>query len=110
MSNYGLAPTIHGTGSLVGRIPAAVNASKPAGEWNTYDIRLVGLEVTTVMNGKTLYKDAVIDGLTGIAMNPFEGKPGPIELQGDHGAVEYRNLILTPLTQRKDKSAKANGE
>jgi hypothetical protein len=108
MSNFGIAPTIHATGSLVGRIPAAVNASKPAGEWNTYDIRLVGMEVTTVLNGQTLYKKAVIDGLTGIAMDPFEGKPGPIELQGDHGAVEYRNLVLTPLTQRNGKSAKTN--
>ena len=108
MSNYGLAPTIHGTGSLVGRIPAAVNASKPAGEWNSYDIRLVGLEVTTVMNGQTLYKKGAIVGLTGIAMNSFEGKPGPIELQGDHGAVEYRNIVLTPLTQRNGKSAKTN--
>ncbi len=100
MADYGRPPAIHGTGSLVSRIAPAVNAGKPAGEWNTYDIRLVGLEVTTVLNGKTLYKKAVIDGLTGIAMDPFEGRPGGIELQGDHGAVEYRNIVLVPLTKR----------
>jgi hypothetical protein len=24
-------------------------------------------------------------------------------LQGDHGSVEFRNLVLIPLTQRKGK-------
>lgn len=103
MSDYGRPPNIHGTGSLVSRIAPAVNAGKPAGEWNTFDIRLVGREVTTVLNGQVLYKKAVIDGLTGIAMDPFEGRPGPIELQGDHGAVEYRNIVLVPLTKRGGK-------
>ena len=99
LSDYGRPPNIHGTGSLVSRIAPAVNAGKPAGQWNTYEIRLVGREVTTVLNGQTLYKDKVIDGLTGIAMDPFEGKPGPLELQGDHGSVQYRNLVLVPLTK-----------
>ena len=79
MSDYGRPPTLHGTGSLVGRIAPAVNAGKPAGEWNTYDIRLVGREVTTTLNGQKLYEKGVIDGLTGIAFDPFEGRPGPIE-------------------------------
>lgn len=110
MSDYGRHPNLHNTGSLVSRIAPRVNAGKPANEWNTYDIRLVGREVTTVLNGQTLYKKGVIGGLTGIAFDPFEGKSGPIELQGDHGGVEFRNIALTPLTQRKYKSAKAKGE
>jgi hypothetical protein len=78
-----------------------VNAGKKADEWQTYDIRLVGREVTATLNGEKLYEKGVIDGLTGIAFDPYEGQPGPIELQGDHGPVEFRNLILTPLTKRK---------
>jgi len=109
MSDYGRPPNLHSTGSLVSRIAPVVNAGKPAGEWNRYDIRLVGREVTTTLNGQRLYEKGVIDGLTGIAFDPFEGKPGPVELQGDHGAVEYRNIVLTPLTQRKVKSAKPKG-
>ena len=80
-----------------------MNAGKPANEWNTYDIRLVGREVTTVMNGQTLYTKEVIDGLTGIAIDPFEGRPGQIELQGDHGGVQFRNIVLVPLTKRGGK-------
>jgi hypothetical protein len=100
-SDYGRPPGMHGTGALYTRILPSVNAGKPPGEWQTYDIRLVGREVTTVLNGQKLYEKGVIDGLTGIAFDPFEGRPGPIELQGDHGGVEFRNVILVPLTKRK---------
>ena len=103
LSDYAKPPGMHGTGALYTRILPSVNAGKPPGEWQTYDIRLVGREVTTVLNGQTLYKKGVIDGLTGIAIDPFEGRQGPIELQGDHGGVEFRNLVLVPLTQRKTK-------
>ena len=42
----------------------------------------------------------MIDGLTGIAYDPYEGKPGSLELQGDHGEVEFRNVVLTPLIKK----------
>ena len=102
-SDYGRAPNLHGTGALYTRVLPGVNAGKPPDEWQTFDIRLVGREVTTTLNGQKLYERGVIDGLTGIAFDPFEGRPGPIELQGDHGSVEFRNLVLIPLTQRKAK-------
>jgi hypothetical protein len=100
VGDYGAPPGMHGTGALYTRILPPVNAGKPAGEWNTYDIRLVGMEVTTTLNGVKLYEKGTIDGLTGIAYDPYEGKPGSLELQGDHGAVQFRNLILTPLTKK----------
>jgi hypothetical protein len=100
-SDYGAPPGMHGTGALYTRILPRINASKQPDEWQTYDIRLVGREVTTTLNGEKLYERGVIDGLTGIAFDPNEGEPGHLELQGDHGAVEFRNLILTPLTKSK---------
>ncbi len=101
--DYGKPPGMHGTGALYTRILPRVNAGKPAGEWNTADIRLVGREVTAVLNGQSLYKKAVIVGLNGIAINPFEGQPGPIELQCDETATEFRNIVLVPLTKRSGK-------
>ena len=49
-----------------------------------------------VLNGKTVVCRQNIPGITGGALDSREGEPGPIMLQGDHGPVEYRNVILTP--------------
>jgi hypothetical protein len=101
-NDYGKAePGLHGMGALYHRIPPRVNASKPPGEWQAYDIRLVGRDVTTVLNGQTLYEKGVIDGLTGsLSFDPHEGQPGPIELQGDHATVYFRKITLTPLVRK----------
>ena len=101
LDDFGQPPGLHGTGALYTRIVPPENFGKPAGEWQTLDVRLVGMEVTGTLNGHKLYEKGVIDGLTGIAYDPYEGQPGAIELQGDHGAVQFRNITLTPLAQRK---------
>jgi len=49
-----------------------------------------------VLNGKTVIVDQTIPGITGGALDSNEGQPGPIYLQGDHTAVEYRNIVITP--------------
>ncbi len=70
--------------------------TKPIGEWNTYDITFIGRWVRVILNGVTIIDNKEIPGLTGGALDPHESEPGPIMLQGDHRAVEYRNLIITP--------------
>lgn len=70
--------------------------AKAAGEWQTYDITLVGRTVTVVANGVTVICEQVIPGITGGALDSREGEPGPILLQGDHGPIEFRNMIITP--------------
>ncbi len=96
LEDYGRPLDRHSNGALYSRIVPAENVTRPAGEWQTYDIRLVGRHVTVTLNGKTITQGA-IDGLTAIACDPDEGKPGPIMLQGDHGPVEFRSIRLTPL-------------
>ena len=101
IDDFGRPPGMHGTGALYTRIVPPANYGKPAGEWQTLDVRLVGMEVTGTLNGHTLFEKGVIEGLTGIAFDPYEGQPGALELQGDHGAVQFRNMVLTPLGQKK---------
>jgi Domain of Unknown Function (DUF1080) len=88
----------HSNGGLYSRIIPTENVSKAPGEWQVYDIRLVGMDVSVVSNGKLITK-GVIEGLTAIACDWEEGKPGPIILQGDHGPVDFRNVVLTPLVK-----------
>jgi len=98
LEDYGRPPNTHTNGALYSRIAPSENASKPAGEWQTFDIRLVGRHVKVVLNGKKVV-EGEIEGLTAVAVDPNEGQPGPLILQGDHGSVEFRKITLTPLTK-----------
>ena len=75
--------------------PSEINAKGP-GEWQSYDITLIGRMVTIVSNGKTIISNQEIPGITGGALDSNEGEPGPIYLQGDHQPVEFRNIVITP--------------
>src|SRR6266576_4881640 len=84
-----------GLGAIYGFLIPNQNASKGAGQWEALDITLVGRRVTVVLNGKPIITAQEIPGPTGGALDSKEGTPGPIMLQGDHGPVEYRNLMIT---------------
>ena len=75
--------------------PTEVMAKKP-GEWQTFDITLIGRVITVVANGKMVICNREIPGPTGGALDSDEGAPGPLLLQGDHGPIEYRNIVLRP--------------
>ena len=50
--------------------------------------------VTVVLNGTTIVANREIPGPTGAALDSNEGAPGPLLLQGDHTAIEYRNITI----------------
>lgn len=94
--NFGRLPEKHLMGSIYGFLTPSEMAAKEAGEWQSYDITLIGRMVNIVANGKTVICNQEIPGITGGALDSREGEPGPIYLQGDHGPIEYRNIIITP--------------
>lgn len=94
--NHGEEPLKDYFGAIYGFIEPIEQVAKPAGEWQSYDITLVGRVVTVVANGKMIICNQVIPGITGGALDSKEGEPGPIMLQGDHGSIEYRNIVITP--------------
>ena len=94
--SHGMEPLSTHTGGVYGFLTPNQNAARPAGEWQTYDITLVGRMVTVVLNGETVISMQNIPGITGGALDSNEGEPGPIYLQGDHTAVEFRTIVLTP--------------
>ncbi len=83
-------------GGIYGFLTPNENVAKAAGEWQEYDITLIGRRVTVVANGKTIICDQIIPGITGGAIDSNEGEPGPIMLQGDHLPIEFRNIVITP--------------
>jgi hypothetical protein len=91
-------------------VPPNVNAAKPAGEWQTLSIVFQSPRfdengkktanakfVKVVLNGTVLHENVEMKGPTPGGLTGKEAPIGPLMLQGDHGAVAYRNLKVTPL-------------
>jgi len=93
--NYGDEPDSHRIGGIYGFLTPSVNAAKPAGQWQTVEITLIGRVVTVILNGERVIDRQTIPGITGGAIDNNEAVPGPLMLQGDHGPIEFRKVVVT---------------
>ena len=100
VDSYGKALDTHNMAAVYSRIAPSVSAEKPAGEWQDVDITLCDRHVTILLNGKKIIDNKPVAGVTGGALCPDVTAPGPIYLQGDHGKVLYRNVVLTPIVKQ----------
>jgi len=90
-------PPSHHMGSIYGFLAPQPEQPRRPGEWQTYDITLVGRTVTVVQNGQAIIRNQEIPGITGGALDSHEGLPGPIYLQGsEKGRVAFRSVVITP--------------
>ena len=96
LDGYSDEPDSHLQGGVYGFLTPSEIVTKGPNEWQTFDITMVGRVVTIAVNGKTVITEQAIPGITGGALDSDEGSPGPLMLQGDHTAVDYRNILLTP--------------
>ncbi len=99
IDSYGKALDPHNMGAVYSRITPTSAAEKPAGTWQTMDITLCDRHATVILNGVKIIDNQPIYGPTGGAMKSDVFTPGPIYLQGDHGKVYYKNLVLTPIVK-----------
>jgi hypothetical protein len=96
-------------GAVYGKHAPLVNACRPGGEWQSYDIvfraprfdaagkKLHDARVTVLHNGVLIQDNVAIDSPTTAAPFPEAPGDGPIYLQ-DHGhPVRYRNIWVRPL-------------
>src|SRR2546429_8905775 len=90
-------PPSHHMGGVYGFLDPTPELPRKPGTWQTYDITLVGRNVTVVQNGQTIIDNKEIPGITGGALDSHEELPGPIYLQGsEKGRVAFRSIVLTP--------------
>lgn len=97
-------------GAIYGQFPPKVNATRPSGEWQTYDILFRAPElkdgimvkpavVTVLLNGVMVHHAQELKGVARAGRSPvyFNHAPaGQIMLQ-DHGnPVRYRNIWIRP--------------
>lgn len=111
LNSFGKAPESHECGALYSQKAPLVIASKRAGEWQTYDIifraprfndkdEVVEKPRATVFqNGILVQNNEEFNGPTGIQYEVYKGmaKTGPIVIQGDHDAVQFRNIWIVPM-------------
>jgi hypothetical protein len=95
--------------AVYGQTPPLVNACRPQGEWQTYDIVLHAAKVdakgtksaparvTVIQNGVLVQDNTEITGPTGGAIGQGEAGPGPLLLQEHGHAVKFRNVWIRDL-------------
>lgn len=89
-------PPERAMGSIYGRIAPSVTLPRMPGQWETFDVTLVGRTVTVTRDGHLTIDHKQIDGITGGALNAHEGEPGPFYIQGDHtGGLKFRNIAVS---------------
>ncbi len=89
-------PPERAMGSIYGRIAPAVELPRKPGQWETFDVTLVGRTVTVTRDGTLIIDHKQIDGITGGALDANEGEPGPFYIQGDHtGGLKFRNITVS---------------
>lgn len=97
--NKGLPASDIYFGGIYGFLEPNENVAGNPGDWQTYEVTLIGRRITVVANGKTIISDQTIPGITGGALDSNEGEPGPFMIQGDHGPVEFKSFVVTPILE-----------
>lgn len=95
--NIGLEPSSIYFGGIYGFLTPNEMVAKPAGQWQEFDITLIGRRVSIIANGVPIITDQIIPGMTGGALDNNEAEPGSFMIQGDHGPVEFRSIVVTPI-------------
>ena len=90
-------PSTTSNGSFYNHTAPKKMVSRKAGEWQQVDAVVIGNKATVMLNGETIMDNVVLDRPTGGELDNKVNEPGPFFVQGDHGAVAFRNLRVKIL-------------
>ena len=86
----------HSMAAIYGFRAPSIEMPRKPGQWESFDITLVGRRITLVRDGTTLLDNLEIPGITGGALDSHEAEPGVFYIQGDHtGGMKYRNITIS---------------
>ncbi|MBT5708465.1 ThuA domain-containing protein [bacterium] len=86
-----------GNGAIYSIKPVDIFVSRKAGEWQEVEATIEGDRVTVFLNGVKVHNQVEVKKATGSELDTELDQPGPILLQGDHGAVAFRNVRIKVL-------------
>jgi hypothetical protein len=100
LEDFGSKPSKNSCGAIYDVVTPMFNMSRPAGEWNSFDISVHGHEVIVFMNGwRVVHTDlAKMTMPIGKFDTPFAELPmeGVLALQDHGGEAWYRNVFIRP--------------
>lgn len=109
LDDFGNPPTKNGCGSIYDVVTPMFNMSRPAGEWNSYDISVRGRNVVVIMNGWKIIDTDFSNMTSPIGKFPIAYRDLPLEghlaLQDHGGEVWYRNILIRPVDARDAQNA-----
>jgi choline dehydrogenase-like flavoprotein len=81
---------LHQTGAVYALAPSSTVASKPAGQWNTFEIEATGTAIKVTLNGQLVTNYS-------IPANNSRLREGHIGLQCHSGNVQFQNVMIRNL-------------
>jgi choline dehydrogenase-like flavoprotein len=81
---------LHQTGAVYALAPSSTIASRPAGQWNTFEIEATGTSIMVTLNGQMVTNYSIP------ANNPRPSE-GHIGLQCHTGNVQFQNVLIRAL-------------
>ena len=77
-----------------------VNADKPVGEWNTFEITMKSDRLTVVLNGRTVIENAQLPGIAAsgkIALQHHGGRGKDGQMSAASSLIQFRNISIKEL-------------
>ena len=100
LDDHGKNPTKNSCGAIYDVVTPMFNLSRPAGEWNSYDISVRGKLITVIMNGWKIVEADFSKLTTPVGKFPVAYNDLPLEgniaFQDHGGEVWYRNVMIKP--------------
>jgi 3-keto-disaccharide hydrolase len=89
--------TINGNGSIYNLKAPDKFVSKPGDQWQTAEATIIGNKISLTLNGVKVHDNVECTKATGSELDNKIDQPGSIFLQGDHGNVSFRNILIKEL-------------
>ena len=92
--------SLGGNGAIYQHTLPTKFVSKPGDQWQTVEATMIGDKVTVTLNGVKIHDNVTVERATGSELDGNVKEPGSFFLQGDHGAVSFRNLRVKELPKQ----------
>jgi len=86
-------------GAIYGVQAVPEDASRGPGEWQSVYAKLIGKKLTLILNGRKIHDNYELPRATAGGLDRAVGEPGAIMIQGNHGSIDVRKMMIRPIKE-----------